>query len=133
MNVGLWVLQVLLGLFMAVASGLPKLIIPVEQLPMPIPIPGPLLVFIGVAEIAGGLGLILPGLFKIRPGLTPLAAAGLGLVAISGMAYQVAAGEPGNAVFALAITVLCALVGYGRWQVAPHRARSRRPVLQAVS
>jgi hypothetical protein len=131
-NVGLWVLQVLLGLFMAVASGLPKLIIPVEMLPMPIPIPGPLLVFIGVAEIAGGLGLILPGLVKVRPGLTPLAAAGLGLVAIGGMAYQLAAGEPGNAVFALVIAVLCAVVGYGRWQVAPHRARSRRPALQAV-
>lgn len=132
MNVGLWVLQILLGLFMAVASGVPKLIVPVELLPMPIPIPGPLLVFVGVAEIAGGLGLILPGLFKIRPGLTPLAAAGLGLVAIGGMAYQLAAGEPGNAVFALAIVVLCAVVGYGRWQVAPHRARSRRPVLLPV-
>ncbi len=133
MNVGLWVLQVILGLFMAVASGVPKLIVPVEMLPMPIPIPGPLLVFIGVAEIAGGLGLILPGLLKIKPELTPLAAAGLGLVAIGGTAYQLAAGEPGNAVFALAIVVLCAVVGYGRWQVAPHRARSRRPVLQAVS
>jgi hypothetical protein len=132
-NVGLWVLQILLGLFMAVASGLPKLIVPIEMLPMPIPIPGPLLAFIGVAEIAGGLGLILPGLLKIKPGLTPLAAAGLGLVAIGGMAYQIAAGEPGNAVFALAVVVLCALVGYGRWQVAPHRARARRPVLQAVS
>ena len=133
MNVGLWVLQIFLGLFMAVDSGLPKLIIPVEQLPMPIPIPGPLLTFIGVAEIAGGLGLILPGLFKVRPGLTPLAAAGLSLVAIGGMAYQVAAGEPGNAVFALAIAVLCAFIGYGRWQLVPHRARPRRPVLQAVS
>ena len=133
MNVGLWVLQVFLGLFMAIASGVPKLIIPIEQLPMPIPIPGPLLVFIGVAEIAGGLGLILPGLLKIRPGLTPLAAAGLSLVAIGGTAYQLAAGEPGNAVFALVIALLCAFIAYGRWQVAPHRARSRRPMLQAVS
>ena len=132
MNVGLWVLQILLGLFMAVASGVPKLLIPAEMLPMPIPIPGPLPVFIGVAEIAGGLGLILPGLLKIRPGLTPLAAAGLGLVAIGGTAYQLAAGEPGNAVFALMIAVLCAFVGYGRWQLVPHRARSRRPVLQPV-
>jgi hypothetical protein len=129
----LWVLQVFLGLFMAVASGLPKLIIPVEQLPMPIRIPGPLLVFIGLAEIAGGLGLILPGLVKIRPGLTPLAAAGLSLIAIGGMVYQLMAGEPGNAVFALVIAGLCAFVGYGRWQLVPHRAKARRPVLQAVS
>lgn len=133
MNVGLWVLQVFLGLFMALASGVPKLIVPIEQLPMPIPIPEPLLMAIGVLEIAGGLGLILPGLFKIRPGLTPLAGAGLGLIAIGGMAYQLAAGEPGNAVFALVIAALSAFVAYGRWQLVPHRARSQRPVLQAVS
>lgn len=133
MNVGLWVLQVLLGLFMALASGVPKLIVPIEQLPMPIPIPGPFLTFIGVAEIAGGLGLILPGLLKIRPGLTPLAAAGLSLIAIGGMAYQIAAGEPGNAVFAAVIALLCAFVAYGRWQLVPHRARTQPRVLQAVS
>jgi hypothetical protein len=98
---------------------------------MPIPIPAPLWVFIS-GRSSWGVGLILPAL-KIKPGLTPLAAAGLGLVAVGGMAYQVAAGEPGNAVFALAIVVLCAIVGYGRWQVAPHRARNRRPVLQTVS
>ena len=133
MNVALWVLQVLMGLFMALGSGVPKLVVPIEMLPMPIPVPAPLLMFIGVAEIAGGLGLILPGLFKIRPGLTPLAAAGLGLIAIGGMAYQLAAGEPGNAVFAFVIAALCAFIAYGRWQLAPHRARSRRPVLQPVS
>jgi hypothetical protein len=132
-NVTLWALQILLGLFMALASGLPKLVVPIEMLPMPIPIPGPLLVTIGVLEIAGGLGLILPGLLKIRPGLTSLAAAGLGLVAIGGAAYQVAAGEPGNAVFAFAIAALSAFIAYGRWQLVPHRPRSQRPVLQAVS
>ena len=131
-NVGLWTLQVLLGLFMALVSGLPKLILPIDALPMPIPIPGPLLVLVGAAEVAGGLGLILPGILKIRPGLTPLAAAGLGLVAIGGTVYQLAAGEPGNAVFAATIALLCAFVGYGRWQLAPHRARSHMRVLQAV-
>ena len=130
MNVGLWVLQVLLGLFFALASGVPKLLVPIEQLPMPIPIPGPLLTFIGVAEILGGLGLILPGLLKIRPGLTPLAAAGLALVAIGGTAYQLAAGEPGNAAFAVVIALLCAFVGYGRWQLVPHRGRSGARALQ---
>jgi hypothetical protein len=32
--------------------------------------------FIGVAEVLGAIGLILPWLLGIRPGLTPLAAAG---------------------------------------------------------
>jgi hypothetical protein len=131
-NVGLWVLQVLLGLFMALASGLPKLILPIDALPMPIPIAGPLLVLIGAAEVAGGLGLILPGIFKIQPGLTPLAAAGLGLIAIGGTVYQLAAGEPGNAMFAVVVAVLCAFVAYARWQLAPLHGRSDVRMLQAV-
>jgi DoxX-like family len=131
-NVALWVLQILLGLFMALASGVPKLLLPAESLPMPIPIPGPLLIFIGVAEILGGLGLILPGLLKIRPGLTPLAAAGLALIAIGGTVYQLMAGEPGNAAFAVAIALLCAFVAYGRWQLVPHRGRTEPRTLQSV-
>jgi DoxX-like family len=90
------------------------------------------LIFIGVAEILGGLGLILPGLLKIRPGLTPLAAAGLALVAIGGTVYQLAAGEPGNAAFAVAIALLCAFVAYGRWQLVPHRGRTEPRTLQSV-
>lgn len=129
-NVALWTLQILLGLFMAVASGLPKLILPADALPMPIPIPGALLVMIGVAEVLGGIGLIVPAVTRIQPWLVPLAAAGLSLIAIGGTAYQIAAGEIGNAGFAIAICLLCAFVGYGRWQLAPHRARSRQPVAQ---
>ena len=38
--------------------------------------------FIGLVEVLGGLGLILPGIFRRRPELTPLAAAGLVIVMI---------------------------------------------------
>jgi uncharacterized membrane protein YphA (DoxX/SURF4 family) len=133
----LWVLQWLLALFFVVASGAPKLIIPLvmspDALPMPIPIPYAFLLFIGVAEILGGLGLILPGLTGIRPGLTPLAALGLVLVTIGATAYQIAAGEPGNAVFALVLGLVCAFVGYGRWRLLPHRERAQPAVLQPAS
>jgi len=129
-NVGLWVLQVLLGLFFVLASGAPKLVIPIEMLPMPIPIPTPLFMTIGVLEILGGLGLILPAVTKIKTGLVPLAAAGLVLVCIGGAAYQIAAGEPGNAVFALGLGAVCAFVGYGRWMLVPHRRRTEPTVLQ---
>ena len=133
MNVGLWSLQVLLALFMALASSVPKLFLPPEMLPLPIPVPHAFIVFIGVAELAGALGLVLPGLTGIRPGLTPLAAAGLVLITVGATAYQLAAGEPGNAVFAVGLGLLFAFVGYGRWQLAPHRSRSarlERPELQ---
>jgi hypothetical protein len=129
-NVALWIAQVLLALFMGLASAAPKLLLPPEMLPMPIPIPRPVLLFIGVAELLGALGLVLPGLTKIRPGLTPLAAAGLTLVAIGGTVYQLASGEPGNAVFAVVMALLFAFVGIGRWLLVPHRSRSEQPVLE---
>jgi hypothetical protein len=130
MNRTLWVVQWLLALFFALASSLPKLILPPEMLPMPIPIPRALMLFVGVAELAGALGLVLPGLFRTWPILTPLAAAGLTLICIGGTVYQLMAGEPGNAVFAVVLGLICAFVGYGRWQLAPHRQKPARPALQ---
>ena len=127
MNRALWIVQGLLGLFFALASGAPKLLLPLlglaDELPMPIPLPTWFLLCIGVAEVLGGLGLILPGLLRIRPGLTPLAAAGLVLMTIGATAYQLAAGQPESALFATAVGLVCAFVGYGRWQLAPHAGR----------
>ncbi|MCC6179737.1 MAG: DoxX family protein [Chloroflexi bacterium] len=129
-NRTLWSLQVVLGLFFVLASGLPKLIVPLlgmaDDLPMPIPLPLWFLTFTGVCEVLGGLGLILPGIVRIRPGLMPLSATGLALVAVGGTVYQLAAGEPGNAVFAVVIALLCVFVGYGRWQIVPLRTVARR-------
>ena len=130
MNRVLWALQWLLALFLGLASAAPKLLLPPEALPMPIPLPGPIMLVIGTAELLGALGLVLPGLLRIRPGLTPLAAAGLVLITVGATVYQLAAGEPGNALFAIAIGLLCAFVGYGRWQLAPLRERPRRSAFQ---
>src|SRR5215210_3647406 len=99
LSVLLWITQGLLALFFGLGSGLPKLVLPLETLPMPIPLPDLFLRFIGVAEVLGALGLILPGLLHIRPGLTPPAAAGLVLVTIGATVYQLAAGQPDSAVF----------------------------------
>jgi uncharacterized membrane protein YphA (DoxX/SURF4 family) len=133
MNRALWIVQGLLGLFFALGSGAAKLLLPPEALPMPIPLPYAVMVFVGVAEVLGGLGLILPGLTRIRTGLTPLAAAGLVLVTIGATAYQLAAGQPESAVFAAVVGLLCAFVGYGRWQLAPHRGWPHRPALQPAA
>jgi uncharacterized membrane protein YphA (DoxX/SURF4 family) len=127
MNRALWIVQGFLGLFFVLASGAPKLLLPADALPMPIPLPYAFIVFIGVTEVLGGLGLILPGLTKIQTGLTPLAAAGLVLVTIGATVYQLAADAPANAVFAVVMGLLCAFVGYGRWQLVPHRSAIRQP------
>src|SRR5919199_558215 len=117
LNRGLWVLQVLLAVFFIFGSGAPKLLIPADQLPMPIPLPQAALWAIGVCEVLGGLGLLLPGLTRVRTGLTPLAAACLALLTLCAAVYQVLAGQPESAVFALAIGGVCAWVAYARWRL----------------
>jgi putative oxidoreductase len=119
LNRALWLLQVLLAVFFALGSGAPKLLIPAEQLPMPIPLPQAVVWFIGTCEVLGGLGLLLPGLTHVRPGLTPLAAACLALLTICAAVYQSLAHQPESAIFALVIGALAAAVAYARWRVAP--------------
>jgi len=133
-NRALWSLQVLLAVFFALGSGAPKLLIPADQLPMPIPLPQAFVWFIGVCEVLGGLGLLLPGLTHVRPGLTPLAAACLVALTICAAGYQLLAAQPGNAVFALVIGALAAWVAYGRWRVAPLRSTRRHdPAFVAIA
>jgi uncharacterized membrane protein len=81
MNIALWIIQVLLALVFIFSGGM-KLVISPEVLqsmgsPNQIRLPGLLIQFVGVCEVLGALGLILPGLLRIKTGLTPLAAAGL--------------------------------------------------------
>lgn len=131
MNVGLWVVQGLLALFFALASAAPKLLLPPELLPpAPIPLPHAFVLFIGVAELLGALGLVLPGLLRTWPVLTPLAAAGLALVTVGATVYNLAAGELGAALFAVAVGLLCAFVAYGRWQMVPHGGGAARRTAQ---
>ena len=85
MNRALWVIQWLLAVLFLFAGG-SKLILPVEEMTRQVPLPGAFLRFIGVAEILGAAGLILPGLLHIRPGLTPLAAGGLVVIMIGATA-----------------------------------------------
>ena len=133
MNRALWIVQGLLGLFFALGSGAPKLLLPADALPMPIPLPGWFIVFIGVAEVLGGLGLILPGLTRIKPFLTPLAAAGLLIIMVGAVVTTALTMGPAMALFPLVVGLLVAFVGYGRWRLAPHRGSARGPALRPSS
>ena len=128
MNIILWIIQVLLALLFLFAGGT-KLVMTIEAMramgsPNQILLPGLLIRFIGVCEVLGALGLILPGLLRIRPGLTPLAAAGLVIIMIGATVLTMIGDGVGAAVVPLVTGLLAAFVAYGRWRVAPHRGRS---------
>jgi hypothetical protein len=118
MNIALWIVQWLLALLFLWAGGI-KLVLPLDQLSGPIHMPGLFLRFIGVCETLGGIGLILPSLLRIRPGLTPLAAAGLVIIMIGATVIGFMTGPVGMALFPLVVGLLLVFVAYGRWQLAP--------------
>ena len=124
MIIALWIVQGLLALLFLFAGGM-KLILPIEEMTKEMPMPGPFLRFIGVAEVLGGLGLVLPGLLRIRPGLTPLAAAGLVIIMVGATAVSFLIGGAVMALMPLVVGLLAAFVAYGRWRLAPHRGASR--------
>ncbi|MEA2206887.1 MAG: hypothetical protein QOE77_3663 [Blastocatellia bacterium] len=128
MNIVLWIIQVLLALLFLFAGGT-KLVLPIGVLqsmgsPNQVLLPGLLMRFIGVCEVLGGLGLILPGLLKIKAGLTALAAAGLVIVMIGAVVLTIAGDGIGAAVVPVVVLLLLIFVAYGRWRLAPLRGSS---------
>lgn len=120
MNRTLWVLQILLAaLFLF--SGAAKFFVPAEQMTqgMPAWISISFLHFIGVCEMFGGIGLILPGLLHIKTGLTALAAACLTIIVIGATVVTVMAGMIAMALLPLVTTLVSAFLAYGRWRIAP--------------
>jgi hypothetical protein len=129
MTYALWIVQGLLAALFLFAGGM-KLVLPLEKLTGPVSLPGPFLRFIGVAEVLGAIGLILPGLLRIRTSLTPLAAAGLVIIMIGATVIGLVAGDVAMALIPLVVGLLSAFVAYGRWRLAPHRGSSRPSALQ---
>jgi uncharacterized membrane protein YphA (DoxX/SURF4 family) len=126
MNMALWIVQALLAALFLFAGGI-KLVTPMEDMmkQMPLPLPDWFVIFTGVVEVLGALGLVLPWVLRIKPGLTPLAAAGLVIVMIGAAVYTWAAGDVALALIPLLVGLLCALVAYGRWWLAPYRESHR--------
>ncbi len=118
MNILLWILQgALAALFLL--AGVMKFVIPYERMlkmgpPNQIVFSSLFIHFIGICEILGGLGLILPGIFRIRRGLTPLAALGLLIIIIGAVVVTILQTGFVSAIFNIVIALLLALVAYGR-------------------
>lgn len=124
MNVILWILQVLLALLF-IFAGVMKFVMSVEEMneQAPVVLPGLFLHFIGICEVLGGLGLILPSLLRIQPRLTALAAVGLAMITAGATVIGLMGPVKIAAAFPLIVCLLCLFVAYGRWRLKPIPAR----------
>src|SRR5262245_38763003 len=121
MNKLLWVLQILLSVFVT-ATGVIHFVLP-PNLPAPLQwmydLSPSLHAITGAAELLAAMGLILPGLTRIQPRLTPLAALGLVLLMLGAIVFHISRGETLNAVLNVVVTAVAAFVAYGRWRTSP--------------
>ena len=119
MNRALWIVQFLLA-FLFLFSGVMKFVMPVDEMLQGMPealASGAFIHFIGVCEILGGIGLVLPALLRIKPGLTPLAAACLVIIMIGAVIVSLPQGPV--AAIPLVTGLLAGFVAFGRWKLAP--------------
>jgi len=115
-NTALWIVQGVLAV-MFLLAGVPKLVMSAEQMaaPGPIQLPVAFIRFIGVCEILGAIGMILPGVTGIKPGLTPLGAAGLVIIMIGATVVNIVDGPAPAAIITVVLGAMAAFVVYGRW------------------
>lgn len=133
MNIVLWILQVLLAAAFAAHGWLlvsppPELLAVMnEELGVGFRL------FLGMAEIAGAVGVILPAITRVMPWLTSLAAGGLAFVVACATVLHVSRGEVSSAVTTAILFLLAAFVAYGRWRVQPIAARRARSAASALT
>jgi hypothetical protein len=115
LNISLWIIQGMLALLFLFTGGL-KLVGPIDEMAKQVALSGLFLRFVGVCEVLGALGLVLPGMLRIKPGLTPVAASCLVIIMIGAVVVSVPTGVP-MALFPAAVGLLLVFVAYGRWRM----------------
>lgn len=101
------------------------MILPIDVMPalMPVELPALFVRFIGVAEVLGAIGLLLPGLLNIREELT-LLAAGIVIIMSGATVLTLVSGDVGPALVPVIVGFLAAFVAYGRWRLRPFTANT---------
>ncbi len=122
MNIALWVVQALLAI-MFILAGFPKTFQPLDMVAKRLAwvkdFPPAFTRFIGVSELLGAIGLILPALTHILPWLTGVAAIGLAIVMVGAVIFHIMRKEYSQIGFSIAILVLSIFVVYGRFVIVP--------------
>jgi uncharacterized membrane protein YphA (DoxX/SURF4 family) len=120
LSIALWTTQIVLALLF-LFSGVMKFVMPVEEMTKQTSLPGSFFHFIGVVEVLGGLGLVLPSLLRIYPVLTPLAACGLVIVMAGATVTSLPMGL--IALFPFVVGILAIFIAYGRFRLLPVQPR----------
>ncbi len=119
MNIALWILQVLLALAF-LAHGWMFLFPPPEIAAlMDASLPRGFQLFLGVAEVAAGIGLILPGVTRIAPFLVAWAADGIVIVMVAATIWHFVRGEISSGFVTLVLLAMAVFVAYQRHAVRP--------------
>ena len=123
MNIVLWILQALLALAF-LAHGVLLLAPPADiAAAMNAELPRPFWVFLGIAEVAAAVGLTLPGVTRVRPGLVTWAAVGVTFVMVCATVWHVVRAEYQSAVITLVLLAMATFTAYARWRLLPIRSR----------
>ena len=122
-RIGLWTAQILLAV-VYLAAGSAKLSQPIDALvamgmTFVLSFPEIVVRLIGLAEVLGALGLILPTVTRILPLLTPLAAVGLTVLQIGAIFTHVSIGEVSSLPFNVVLLALSGFIAWGRWFKRP--------------
>ena len=125
-NISLWIAQGLLAA-MFIMAGAMKATQPLEALAESLPwvttTQLALVRFIGISELLGGIGLLLPSILRIKPSLTVWAAVGLAVVMVLAAGFHASRGEfsaiGANAMF----MAIAAFIAWGRSKKAPIAAK----------
>src|SRR5690554_2581296 len=130
-TIALWTSQIILAALFIIA-GLPKATAPLQELaatmPLAVETPEALIRFIGISEILAGIGLILPGVLKIKPILIPFAALGLLVIMVLAIIYHLSKGEVAPAAINLGLGLLASFVAWGRYRKSPIHPEGRSTV-----
>lgn len=119
MNLTLWILQVLLALVF-LAHGLMFLAPPPDiAVQMDAMLPRWFQLFLGVAEVLAAVGLTLPGLTRVMPGLVPLAALGVVTIMVPATILHAVRAEYSSTVITFVLLLMAAFVAHGRWRRLP--------------
>jgi len=127
MNIVLWIVQGLLALAF-LAAGFMKLATPVDEfaanMAWAVDVPPLLVRFIGLAEVLGAIGLIVPAVTRIRPHLTPMAALGIIAIMVLAAIFHLTRGEGSMVMPNIFMIAMAGFVYYGRTKLAPIAAKS---------